>query len=122
VTVTAPNPNAPAGDLAREPQQRGIVGNIFSGVSTIAGGAANLTGNTVNWVIDLPGKAISAGGRLITGNSSTPAAAPGNAAPANAAPANSTAAGNAPPPANAAPAATPPAPLPMIDPQRRNFL
>ena len=68
-----------AGDLAREPQQRGIVGNIFSGVSTIAGGAANITGNTVNWVIDLPGKAISAGGKLLTGNGSTPAAAPGNA-------------------------------------------
>ena len=62
------SPNAPAGDLATQPQQRGIVGNIFSGVSTIAGGAANITGNTVNWVIDLPGKAISAGGKLLTGN------------------------------------------------------
>jgi hypothetical protein len=119
VTVNAPAANAPAGDLATQPQQRGIVGNIFSGVSTIAGGAANITGNTVNWVIDLPGKAISAGGKLLTGNSSTPAAAPGGAA----APGNATAAGNAAPPANSAPAAaTPPAPLPMIDPQRRNFL
>jgi hypothetical protein len=126
VTVNAPAINAPAanaptntpgGDLAREPQQRGIVGNIFSGVSTIAGGAANITGNTVNWVIDLPGKAISAGGKLLTGNGSTPAAAPGGAA----APGNATAAGNGAPPANTAPAA-PPTPLPMIDPQRRNFL
>ena len=120
--VSAPAVNAPgtvpAGDLASQPQQRGIVGNIFSGVSTIAGGAANITGNTVNWVIDLPGKAISAGGKLLTGNNgSTPAAAPGGAA----APGNATAAGNAAPPANTAPAA-PPAPLPMIDPQRRNFL
>jgi hypothetical protein len=112
VTVNAPA-NVPGGDLATQPQQRGIVGNIFSGVSTIAGGAANITGNTVNWVIDLPGKAISAGGKLLTGNGSTPAAAPGNA----------TAAGNAPPSGSAAPApAPPPAPLPMIDPQRRNFL
>jgi hypothetical protein len=128
VTVNAPAINAPAanapanvpgGELATQPQQRGIVGNIFSGVSTIAGGAANITGNTVNWVIDLPGKAISAGGKLLTGNGSTPAAAPGGAA----APANTTAAGNGAPPANSAPAAAPPpAPLPMIDPQRRNFL
>ena len=121
--VNAPGVNAPgtvpAGDLATQPQQRGIVGNIFSGVSTIAGGAANITGNTVNWVIDLPGKAISAGGRLLTGNGSTPAAAPAGAA----APGNATAAGNGAPPASSAPAAAPPpAPLPMIDPQRRNFL
>jgi hypothetical protein len=115
VTVNA-SPNAPAGDLATQPQQRGIVGNIFSGVSTIAGGAANITGNTVNWVIDLPGKAISAGGKLLTGSGSTPAAAPGNAA----APAG---AGNATANGSAAPAAAPsPTPLPMIDPQRRNFL
>ena len=107
--------NAPAGDLATQPQQRGIVGNIFSGVSTIAGGAANITGNTVNWVIDLPGKAISAGGKLITGNGSTPAAAPGNASAGNAA------GGNGWSPGSAAPA-PPPTPLPMIDPQRRNFL
>ncbi len=116
VSVNAPAVNAPgsvpASDLATQPQQRGIVGNIFSGVSTIAGGAANITGNTVNWVIDLPGKAISAGGKLLTGGGSKPAAAPGGATP----PANATAAGNAAPPA------APPTPLPMIDPQRRNFL
>jgi hypothetical protein len=68
---------------------------VFSGISTIAGGAANATGNTVNWVIDLPGKAISAGGRLLTGNPA-PAAAP------------------APPVA--------PAAAPAVDPQRRNYL
>jgi hypothetical protein len=122
VTVNAPAnapANVPAGDLAIGPQQRGIVGNIFSGVSTIAGGAANITGNTVNWVIDLPGKAISAGGKLLTGNGSTPAAAPGNAAAGNATAGSASAAGNGSPPASAAP---PPTPLPMIDPQRRNFL
>jgi hypothetical protein len=132
VTVNAPAnaaANAPVSELATQPEQRGIVGNIFSGVSTIAGGAANITGNTVNWVIDLPGKAISAGGKaisaggkLLTGNNATPAAAPGNAAAGNAgASGNATASGNGAPPANAAPAATP-APLPMVDPQRRNFL
>jgi hypothetical protein len=130
VTVNAPA-NAPAGDLAREPQQRGIVGNIFSGVSTIAGGAANITGNTVNWVIDLPGKAISAGGKaisaggkLLTGDDAKSVAAPGPAAPGsagagNAGTGNTGASGSS----GAAPAAAPtPTPLPMIDPQRRNFL
>jgi hypothetical protein len=128
VTVNAPGAPAgdssthPAGDLAREPAQRGIVGNVFSGISTIAGGAANITGNTVNWVIDLPGKAISAGGKLLTGNGSTPAATPGSAAAANPGAGNA-AAGNGSSPGSAAPAAAPPpTPLPMIDPQRRNFL
>jgi hypothetical protein len=43
------------------PQRRGV----FSTFSSIVGGAASATGNTVNWVIDLPGKAIDAGGRVI---------------------------------------------------------
>jgi hypothetical protein len=38
---------------------------VFSTFSSIIGGAASATGNTVNWVIDLPGKAIDAGGRVI---------------------------------------------------------
>jgi hypothetical protein len=119
VTVNAPAnpPNAPGGDLATQPQQRGIVGNIFSGVSTIAGGAANITGNTVNWVIDLPGKAISAGGKLLTGGKDSTAAA-GNAPGPGGAPA----AGNGAQGSAAPAAAPPPTPLPMIDPQRRNFL
>jgi outer membrane biosynthesis protein TonB len=98
VTVTTTPPDAPA-----EPPRRGIVGTVFSGISTIAGGAANVTGNTVNWVIDLPGKAISAGGRLL-GGGSTPAAAP---------------APTAAPPAAPAPTAVP---APAVDPQRRNYL
>jgi hypothetical protein len=97
VTVNTTPPEAPA-----EPPRRGFVGNVFSGISTIAGGAANATGNTVNWVIDLPGKAISAGGRLLGGGNPAPAAAP--------APAPTAAPGPA-------PAATPAA-----DPQRRNYL
>jgi len=44
----------------------------------MAGTAANATGNTVNWVIELPGKAISAGGKLLGGDSAgnPPPAAP----------------------------------------------
>jgi hypothetical protein len=38
---------------------------VFSAISSIVGSAASATGDTVNWVIDLPGKAIDAGGRVI---------------------------------------------------------
>jgi hypothetical protein len=38
---------------------------VLSSISVIVGQAANATGHTVNWVIDLPGKAIEAGGRAI---------------------------------------------------------
>jgi hypothetical protein len=48
-----------------EPAQHGPVGVVFSTLSGFVGHAANATGHTVNWVIDLPGKAISAGGRVI---------------------------------------------------------
>jgi hypothetical protein len=46
---------------AEAPPRRGM----FSAISSIVGNAASATGNTVNWVIDLPGKAIDAGGRVI---------------------------------------------------------
>jgi hypothetical protein len=70
-----------------DPEPRGFAGNVFSSISVFAGTAANATGNTVNWVIDLPGKAISAGGRLLGGGSSSggepaPTPAPPAAAPA----------------------------------------
>jgi hypothetical protein len=60
--ATAANtpPAAPA-----EPAHRGPVGAVFSTFSSFVGHATNATGHTVNWVIDLPGKAISAGGRVI---------------------------------------------------------
>ena len=61
-----------------------------------AGTAANATGNTVNWVIDLPGKAISAGGRLLGGGGGDTAAATPPPPPA-AAPAPPPAAAPAPP-------------------------
>lgn len=62
----APPPVAPP-----PPPPSGPVGTVFSALSSIVGHAANATGSTVNWVIDLPGKAISAGGRVI-GVSSPP--------------------------------------------------
>ena len=57
-------PNAPPAASA-QPAQHGPVGAVFSTLSGFVGNAANATGHTVNWVIDLPGKAISAGGRMI---------------------------------------------------------
>jgi hypothetical protein len=61
--------NAASG-VEPEPEPRGFAANVFSSLSKVAGTAANATGNTVNWVIDLPGKAISAGGRLLGRDSS----------------------------------------------------
>ncbi len=67
-SVAAPNP-LPAAELPvatpSEPDHHGPVGVVFSTFSNFVGHAANATGHTVNWVIDLPGKAISAGGRAI---------------------------------------------------------
>jgi hypothetical protein len=59
-------PNATAAAAAQPaPPQHGAVGVVFSTLSGFVGHAANATGHTVNWVIDLPGKAISAGGRMM---------------------------------------------------------
>jgi hypothetical protein len=69
-----------AGAAASEPERRSFAAGVFSTISGFAGTAANATGNTVNWVIELPGKAISAGGRLLGGDSASgnppPAAQP----------------------------------------------
>src|SRR5260370_1412864 len=78
LAVTA---NPPPG-VEPEPEPRGFAAKVFSSLSTVAGTAANATGNTVNWVIDLPGKAISAGGRLFGGDapaSNQPAGPPPSA-------------------------------------------
>jgi hypothetical protein len=86
-----------------DPEPRGFASNVFSSLSALAGTAANATGNTVNWVIDLPGKAISAGGRLLGGDSSAsnqPAASPPPPPPGT----------TAPPPATVPPPATAPPP------------
>jgi hypothetical protein len=68
-----------AGAAASEPERRSFAASVFSTISGFAGTAANATGNSVNWVIELPGKAISAGGRLLGGDSASgnpPPAAP----------------------------------------------
>jgi hypothetical protein len=95
--------NPPPG-VEPEPEPRGFAAKVFSSLSTVAGTAANATGNTVNWVIDLPGKAISAGGRLFGGDSS----------------ASSQPAGP-PPPAGAAPPAGTVSPPATVPPPRRNL-
>ena len=84
-----------------DPEPRGFAANVFSSLSALAGTAANATGNTVNWVIDLPGKAISAGGRLLGGDSSA-----SNQPVASPPPTGTT----APPPATVPPPATAPPP------------
>jgi hypothetical protein len=88
-----------------EPEPRGFAAKVFSSLSTAAGTAANATGNTVNWVIDLPGKAISAGGRLFGGDS----------------PASNQPAGPPPPAAGAAPSAGTVPPPATAPPPRRNL-
>ena len=88
VDVTASTPKADGAPLPRAdvtapdgPEQRSFAANVFSSISVFAGTAANATGNTVNWVIDLPGKAISAGGRLLGGAPAAPQPAPDAPAP-----------------------------------------
>ena len=53
-----------AAATAQAEQPRSFGSMVFSTVSHLSGKAANLTGDTANFVIDLPGKLISAGGRL----------------------------------------------------------
>ncbi len=54
-----------AGDPPPQPEPPRSIGSmVFSTVSDLSGKAANLTGDTANFVIDLPGKLIAAGGRL----------------------------------------------------------
>jgi hypothetical protein len=87
--TTTPPATVNTAPVGAEPEPRGFAGNVFSSISVFAGTAANATGNTVNWVIDLPGRAISAGGRLLGGGSGgggdpapPPAAAPAPPVPA----------------------------------------
>ena len=101
-TDPAPQPPItmnPSSSAETEPEPRGFAAKVFSSLSTAAGTAANATGNTVNWVIDLPGKAISAGGRLFGGDSPTSNQPAGPPQPAGAPPS----AGTVPPPATAPP-------------------
>jgi hypothetical protein len=77
VTASVPPPQLPQQLPPSAPPAppRGPVGVVFSTLSGFVGSAANATGHTVNWVIDLPGKAIAAGGRVI-GADNPPADSP----------------------------------------------
>lgn len=77
VVTALPDPAIPA----QEPPPRGPVGAVFSTLSSFVGHAANATGHTVNWVIDLPGKAIQAGGRVIGVDDPAPPSPPPPARP-----------------------------------------
>jgi hypothetical protein len=72
--LSPPAPQAPAvaAVVPDPPVQRGPVGAVLSTFSSFVGTAATATGHTVNWVIDLPGKAIEAGGRVIGVNPPPP--------------------------------------------------
>jgi hypothetical protein len=59
---TAPDQAAASAAQPEEPRSFGAM--VFSTVSDLSGKAANLTGDTANFVIELPGRLISAGGRL----------------------------------------------------------
>ena len=59
---TAPDQAAATAAQPEEPRSFGAM--VFSTVSDLSGKAANLTGDTANFVIELPGRLISAGGRL----------------------------------------------------------
>ena len=59
-----PDPTAANAAVAPPEEPRSFGAMVFSTVSNLSGKAANLTGDTANFVIELPGRLISAGGRL----------------------------------------------------------
>jgi hypothetical protein len=72
ITVAAPVvAEAKPVDQQSEPQRveppAGLGGKVFSAVSMILGTAANVTGDSINFVIELPGKAVAAGDKLVRG-------------------------------------------------------
>jgi hypothetical protein len=58
------DPTAANAAVAPPEEPRSFGAMVFSTVSNLSGKAANLTGDTANFVIELPGRLISAGGRL----------------------------------------------------------
>jgi hypothetical protein len=76
VAPAAANPVPPPAAPAVAADQPAPRGGVFSTISSIVGNAASATGHTVNWVIDLPGKAIEAGGRVIGVNPPPPPSRP----------------------------------------------
>jgi hypothetical protein len=71
-----PDPAAANAAVAPPEEPRSFGAMVFSTVSNLSGKAANLTGDTANFVIELPGRLISAGGRLFERPQSAPADAP----------------------------------------------
>ena len=60
VASAQPQPEAVAMTEPRRNAERGTAGQVFSTISGAAGTAANATGDTINWVIGLPGRLIHA--------------------------------------------------------------
>jgi hypothetical protein len=71
-TPNATVPSEPILGEAAPEQSRSFGSVVFSTVSDLSGKAANFTGDTANFVIDLPGKLIAAGGRLFERPQSAP--------------------------------------------------
>jgi hypothetical protein len=69
-----PDPATANATVAAVPpeQPRSFGAMVFSTVSDLSGKAANLTGDTANFVIELPGRLISAGGKLFERPQPTP--------------------------------------------------
>ena len=59
---TALDPPVLGASAAEEPA--GLAGTMFSTVSVLSGKAANVTGETATFVIELPGRLLAAGSRL----------------------------------------------------------
>lgn len=70
------DPAAANAPVAPPEQPRSFGSMVFSTVSDLSGKAANLTGDTANFVIELPGRLISAGGRLFERPQPAPTDAP----------------------------------------------
>jgi hypothetical protein len=70
------DPAAASAPVAPPEQPRSFGSMVFSTVSDLSGKAANLTGDTANFVIELPGRLISAGGRLFERPQPAPTDAP----------------------------------------------
>ena len=58
VASAQPQPEAVVMTEPRRNAERGTAGRVFSTISGAAGTAANATGDTINWVIGLPGRLI----------------------------------------------------------------
>jgi hypothetical protein len=75
--LATPDQTAANATLAAPPEQPRSFGSmVFSTVSDLSGKAANLTGDTANFVIELPGRLISAGGKLFERPQQPPPDAP----------------------------------------------